>query len=148
MFANTAIILCGTTLFFTSIFAIIFGYLAYNRWLTHKEMLLFAEKGILPPNTNDWHARKNESPASIKSRNSGIFTAAIGLALCIGLYPLGWRSGFFLGIGPWMLGGLIPLFIGLTKILIWVLGQQESKALPAPQNTHNASQPPSTLEEG
>jgi hypothetical protein len=134
MFAEAAIVLCGVTLLFSSIFAIIFAYLAYQRWLTHKELLIYAEKGLLPPAKNPQLSEqtgKLTNSNDIKNRNHGIFTAAIGLALCIGLYPLGWRSGFFLGVGPWMLFGLIPLFVGLTRILIWVLGKNDGNFQPA-----------------
>lgn len=134
MLTEVAIVLCGVTLLFSSIFAIIFGYLAYQRWLTHKELLVYAEKGLLPPAKNALlpeQTGKLAHPNAIKNRNRGIYTAAIGFALCIGLYPLGWRSGFFLGMGPWMLFGLIPLFVGLTRILIWVLGKTDDNFQPA-----------------
>jgi hypothetical protein len=54
----------------------------------------------------------------------GITTAAVGFALLIGLSFIGYRGGD--GIfnpatirpGPWLLGGLIPMFVGIAQIII------------------------------
>ena len=55
----------------------------------------------------------------------------IGMALCVGLYPIGFVGGgsrFPLGFGPWMLAGLIPTFFGLGLILIYVLTREDRKS--------------------
>jgi len=65
----------------------------------------------------------------------GIVTAAVGLALCIGLYPIGWTGAgerFLLGFGPWMLVGLLPLFFGLGLVLVYVLTHEEKKPSAKP----------------
>lgn len=119
---DTFYIVCGSTLFFGTLFLIVFGFFAYLRYLRHKEMVAMIEKGIMqvPP------------PANGKGALTwGIAITALGLALCAGLYPLGWLStpnDFPLNFGPWMLVGLMPTFFGLGLILIYlVTHSKESK---------------------
>jgi hypothetical protein len=54
-----------------------------------------------------------------------VVIAALGLALTIGLWPLGIGSTYPLGLGPWMIGAFIPLFFGLGLILIYVLTKDQ-----------------------
>jgi len=84
------------------------------RYLSYRETLYLADKGLLRP-------EKNSNGKD--SLRWGIIIAAIGIALCLGLYPLGqaYNSVYPLGFGPWMLLGLLPLFFGLALILIYVL---------------------------
>jgi hypothetical protein len=62
----------------------------------------------------------------------GIQVAFIGLALLIGLGFIGYRGGYF-EPGPWLLGGLIPMFVGIAQIISAVLsGAQLGRAsIPA-----------------
>ena len=56
---------------------------------------------------------------------------APGIALTIGLYPLGrsnTASNYPLGLRPWILAGLIPLFLGLSLILIHLLTKKGDTA--------------------
>jgi Na+/glutamate symporter len=46
----------------------------------------------------------------------GLNNIAVGLALFIGLYSL--------GKGPWLLGGLIPLFVGNMYMIFYLLGKE------------------------
>jgi len=61
------------------------------------------------------------------SLRRGIRTAMVGIALLIGLSFFGYQShggphgGPTIEPGPWLLGGLIPTFVGLAQILIAVL---------------------------
>jgi hypothetical protein len=54
----------------------------------------------------------------------GLMTAMVGFALFIGLSFIGFHGGDGLmnppGIrpGPWLLGGLIPMFVGIAQIII------------------------------
>jgi hypothetical protein len=66
-----------------------------------------------------------EDPSSAQcTLRRGITTAAVGFALLIGLSFIGYRGGD--GIfnpatirpGPWLLGGLIPMFVGIAQIII------------------------------
>lgn len=59
----------------------------------------------------------------------GLVLAGIGLGLTFALWPIGFiansASGgsvnFPLGLGPWMLAGFVPLFVGLALILGYVM---------------------------
>jgi hypothetical protein len=57
------------------------------------------------------------------SLNKGIRTAMVGLALLIGLSFIGYHSGdgpfgtASIHPGPWLLGGLIPMFVGIAQII-------------------------------
>jgi hypothetical protein len=119
---ETLYIVCGSTLFFGTLFLIVFGFFAYLRYLRHKETIAMIEKGIM-------HA---PLPGNGKSTLTwGIAITALGLALCAGLYPLGWLitgGGFPLNFGPWMLVGLMPTSFGLALILIYLVTHaRESK---------------------
>ncbi|MBV8118244.1 MAG: hypothetical protein JOZ01_09710, partial [Candidatus Eremiobacteraeota bacterium] len=50
----------------------------------------------------------------------GIQVACIGFALLIGLSFIGFHEGRYV-YGPWLLGGLIPLFVGVAQIISAVL---------------------------
>jgi hypothetical protein len=62
-----------------------------------------------------------------RSLRRGIMTALIGLAILIGLSFIGYSSsgGFLNGPkiepGPWLLGGLIPMFVGIAQIIVALL---------------------------
>ena len=116
------LISCGTTLFFGTILVILFGFFAYLRYLRYKETVALAEKGLVRPAPN------GNGKGTLAW---GIVLAALGAALCMGLYPLGWtmtRGEFPLNFGPWMLLGLIPAFFGLALILIYLLNNRNKEA--------------------
>ncbi len=100
-----------------AILAIIFGFLAFLRYMNYKETIALAEKGL---------ARPEKKPGKGLLR-WGIAITAIGIALSLGLYPLGFDSGenYPLHLGPWMLGGFVPLFLGLGLILIHYLSEKD-----------------------
>lgn len=93
--------------------AIIFGFLAFLRYMNYRETIALAEKGLTRP----------EPRAQSGLLRWGILITALGLALSLGLYPLRFSSGvsYPFGLGPWMLGGFVPLFLGLGLILLHVL---------------------------
>ena len=97
----------------TGSLAIIIVFLAFLRYMNYRETIALAEKGLTRPEP--------------KTRSGllrwGILITALGLALTIGLYPIGFSAGYDypLHLGPWMLGGLVPLFLGLGLILLHVL---------------------------
>lgn len=104
------VVICGANLFFGSIL----GFVGYLRYLKHKETIALAQAGIIT-------AMPEQKPvANLRNVRSGIILMAIGMALCIGLYPIGWIADMNLplNLGPWMLVGLIPLFIGMAQVLI------------------------------
>jgi len=109
-------------------FVVLFGFIVLMRYMNFRETMALAEKGLAQPE----RPRRNGKD----TLRWGIIIAALGLALCLGLWPLGVNSDFPLGFGPWMLAGLAPLFFGLALILIHVLTHEEKteKTAPAPIN--------------
>ena len=97
---------------------IIFGFLAFMRYMNYKETITLAEKGLTRP----------EKKSGKGLLRWGIVISAIGIALSLGLYPLGFDSGekYPLHLGPWMLGGFVPLFLGLGLVLIHYLTEKDS----------------------
>jgi hypothetical protein len=93
---------------------VFFGFFAYLRYIRYKETISLAEKGLVHPSTG------TNGRGTLRW---GIAFTAMGLALCMGLYPIGWAIGsnFPLQFGPWMLVGLIPAFFGLALVAIYYL---------------------------
>ena len=102
----------------TGSLAIVLGFFAFLRYLNYRETITLAEKGLTRP----------EQKSGRRLLRWGILITALGLALCLGLYPLGFSAGYDypLHLGPWMLGGLIPLFLGLGLILLHFLTQMDN----------------------
>lgn len=97
--------------------AILFGLLALIRHLNYRKTMALAEKGLTPPE------RKPNQPLL----RWGIVLTSLGLALTLGLYIAGFAAydHYPLHLGPWMLGGLIPLFLGLGLVLLHYLTKKE-----------------------
>ena len=100
-----------------SVLLVIFGFLAFLRYMNYKETIALAEKGLTRPETKSGKGLLRW----------GIVIAAIGFALSLGLYPIGFDAGeqYPLHLGPWMLGGFVPLFLGLGLILLHYLTEKE-----------------------
>src|SRR5215510_11707681 len=79
---------------------VIFGFLASLRYISYKETLALAEKGLTRPETRSGKGLLRW----------GIVITSLGLALSIGLYLIGFNSSenYPLHLGPWMLGGFVP----------------------------------------
>ena len=101
----------------TGSLAIIFGFLAFLRYMNYRETIALAEKGFSRP----------ERKTSSGLLRWGVIIAALGLALSLGLYPIGFEAGYDspLHLGPWMLGGFVPLFLGLGLILLHFLTSKD-----------------------
>jgi hypothetical protein len=95
---------------------VIFGFLAFLRYMNYKETLALAEKGLTKP--------------EIKSGKGllrwGIILSSLGLAFSLGLYLIGFDSAdnYPLHLGPWMLGGFVPLFLGIGLVLLHFLTEK------------------------
>ena len=118
----------------TAFLIAIFGTIVLVRWFKHREILAMVEKGLLP-------AQYAQYVSASRGRGGrgllgwGIALVALGLALVIGLWPLGFtRAGvenpYPLRFGPWMLGGLVPLFIGLALLITYFLTRKEEPPTP------------------
>jgi hypothetical protein len=97
---------------------LILAFIVLMRFLSYQETLKLAEKGLVKP----MRQNNNGNSALIW----GILMTAIGVALTIGIWPLGFmvHSDVPFGFGPWMLVGLLPMFFGLALILIYVLTRE------------------------
>ncbi|HBG02476.1 MAG TPA: hypothetical protein DDW87_13060 [Firmicutes bacterium] len=74
------------------------------RWFRHKEHMAVIDQGLVPKDE-----RRNGEQHK-RTLSAGLILSLTGLALTIGLITL--------GVGPWLLIGLLPLFIGLAFILV------------------------------
>jgi phosphoglycerol transferase MdoB-like AlkP superfamily enzyme len=99
-----------------SILLVIFGFLAFLRYISYRETIALAEKGLMKP----------ESRSTIRLLRWGIIITALGFALTIGLYLIGFTSAdtYPFHLGPWMLGGFVPLFLGLGLVLLHYLTEK------------------------
>ncbi|MDQ6931640.1 MAG: hypothetical protein M3160_00530 [Candidatus Eremiobacteraeota bacterium] len=144
-----------------------------SRILAHRERMELMRMGMMPPvdqrNAQRYGSTSSAPPqsgASIppvgmfevenaqRSLHRGISLAFVGLALTIGLSFIGYHSsGGPLGApvmvpGPWLLGGLIPMFVGIAQITIAILsGARISAPQPfgAPGARPKATPPPSGM---
>jgi Domain of unknown function (DUF6249) len=101
--------------------ALVFGFILSMRFLTYKETMELAEKGLVKPQRNG---------TGKSTLVWGVIITAVGLALILGLWPLGFSfdgANYPLGFGPWMLLGLVPTFFGVALILIYVLTREEKE---------------------
>jgi len=101
----------------------ILGTIVILRWFRHREIVALAEKELLPAQ----YAHYVNASRGRGLLGWGIALAALGLALMIGLYPIGFvtDTSYPLNFGPWMLGGLIPLFIGLALLITYVVTRKD-----------------------
>ncbi len=110
---------------------VVFLFLAYSRFLRHREIMTLAEKGLTYPE------RKNGNVVL----RWGIIVTGIGLALILGLLPF-----ILQGTEELLLLGLLPTFFGLSLVLIYVLTRSEESKTEAKQTPMDRGdeQPPST----
>lgn len=118
MSANLIVILLGWLMALAAFFA----FIILLRSLHHKERMALIKSGINPHDLS-------QMPRSKRSRGmlrAGLIIAMIGLALTIGLYPVGFMlpaafASVPFHIGPWLLPGLIPLGVGIALIVSYYL---------------------------
>lgn len=92
-------------------------YAGIHRYLKHRERMAMIEKGIAPA---DWKPEELPLPRSPQSALvRGLTSVLIGLALTLGLLTL--------GIGPWLLGGLIPMAWGGALLIAHFLEADRKK---------------------
>jgi hypothetical protein len=84
------------------LFSVIFGFLAYVRYLRYKETIALAERGLLRP------SRRARGRISNTLR-WGIVIFVTGIGLSLGMLVLG---------GTAIVAGLIPVFFGLSLIVV------------------------------
>ncbi len=155
------------------IFGMPLAYAISHRWWSHQERLEMIKRGMPPPPPPpDPRAARRAERAGydpfVYSRvgappyggadqspqyadrvlRKGVNIAMIGLALLIGLSFI--RPGT---PGPWLLGGLIPLFVGLAQIILALmsgahLGIFTLQGPPVQPHTMAPPPPPPPYQEG
>jgi len=108
--------------------AIFFGFIILLRYIDHRERMALIARGIDP-----YRLRRQRRGAVVL--RAGLIIAMVGLALTIGLYPLGFMlpatiTGAPLHFGPWLLPGLIPLGVGSALVIGYYLGQDNQPPRP------------------
>lgn len=109
------------------IFGLPIGGWVAIRVLQHQERMEMIKRGMMPPpaGAEKWAAAAG-TPAAQPGPNyaaqamlrKGIMTTFIGLALLIGLSFIGFHDGGNSWVpGPWLLGGLIPMFVGVAQVI-------------------------------
>jgi hypothetical protein len=101
--------------------AIFFGFIILLRYIDHRERMALIARGIDP-----YSLRRQRRGVGVL--RAGLIIAMVGLALTIGLYPLGFMLPVTiteapLHFGPWLLPGLIPLGVGSALVIGYYLGQ-------------------------
>lgn len=100
--------------------AIFLGFIALLRYIDHRERMAMIERGIDP-----YRLRRRRRGMGVL--RAGLIVGMVGLALTIGLYPLGYIlpavvTATPLHVGPWLLPGLIPLGVGAALVISYYLG--------------------------
>jgi hypothetical protein len=135
-----------------------------SRVLAHRERMEMLRHGIVPPaNERDmrramkhgWSPNQSTAPAANQyayqadyyaqyQLRRGIQVACVGFALLVGLSFIGYHDGHY-EVGAWLLGGLVPLFVGVAQIINAVLSGA-TFGVPAAQRrfgpTFDAGAPP------
>ncbi len=103
------------------------GFIVLLRYIDHRERMALISRGIDPNRPRP------------KRRGSGVLRAGliifmVGLALTVGLYPIGSLLPATYSIipfaGPWLLPGLIPLGVGCALIISYYLTPPTDQSPP------------------
>jgi hypothetical protein len=134
-----------------------------SRVLAHQERMAMIQRGFIPP--NDPRMRNvpppgyNMNPGAVPpppipqgyddggyyaqaGLRKGIMVTCIGLALFMGLSFIGVRGGSFYP-GPWLLGGLIPMFVGIAQIISALLSGARFPQMGSGSHASSFGPPPS-----
>jgi peptidoglycan/LPS O-acetylase OafA/YrhL len=127
----TAIILLSPCFLVT----VLLLFLAAVRYINYRERAALAQYGALQNEEPFWDRLSQRSPQGVLW--AGVITAMSGLALLLGLYTI--------GMGPWLLGGLVPLFVGLGMVFIYFTGgaarqRKAEKEASLPESTETEEQ--------
>jgi hypothetical protein len=108
------------------------AFLAW-RYFSHRERLAMIKQGMIPPGPfgtpTPMPGLQTSSQRTVFVPNSmcqatlakGIRTTFTGIALLIGLSFIGYHGDGHWTPGPWLLGGLVPFFVGLSQVVVAML---------------------------
>ena len=97
----------------------VLGFVTLNRYIAYKERVALAQLGFSLEALSRERAAKRRGNRGVLW--GGVITATSGLAVSMGLSTL--------GMGVWLLAGLLPLFVGLGMVLIYFLTMGTGPAL-------------------
>lgn len=99
----------------TLVFGTVLGFFAFMRYLRYKETIELAKRGLVKESV-----RRTSGRISATTR-SGIIVVAVGAGMTCGLLTIG--MGDDQVFGPWLIPGIIPLFVGAGMVLTgWLDG--------------------------
>ena len=104
---------------------VVLGFVTLNRYIAYKERVALARLGFSLEDVDKNTAAKGHGHRGVLW--GGVMTAMSGLALLLGLSTL--------GMGAWLIGGLLPLFVGLGMVFIYF---NTSGAAPGSTDQHHA----------
>ncbi len=101
--------------------ALFLACIVFVRYLDHRERMSMIERGLVPPPHGALRQRRGSAVL-----RGGLITTAVGVAVTIGLYTMGYLlpvpfSAVPGRAGPWLLPGLIPTAVGLALIASYYL---------------------------
>ncbi|HTV73767.1 MAG TPA: DUF6249 domain-containing protein [Candidatus Acidoferrales bacterium] len=101
-----------------------------RRAFDHRERMAMIARGMAPPQfaafedecrgQRGWGRRRFGHGSPQQALQRGISLFFVGAALLIGLSFVGYRTHdgvTDLHLGPWLLGGLVPMFVGIANIV-------------------------------
>lgn len=106
------------------------GFIVLLRYIDHRERMAMISRGIDP------NLSRNRRGVGVL--RAGLITLMVGLALTVGLYPIGFipplsHNAFPFKVGPWLLPGLIPLGVGCALIVSYYLTPPSDQPPEEPQ---------------
>jgi hypothetical protein len=124
------------------VFGLPIGAFVIFRVLAHRERMAMIAAG-LPPDIGTRRSlsydERDHTPESARiTLNKGIRLALIGFALTLGITIATVHvssDGFSWHPGPWLLIGLLPMFIGIAQVLIGILSGARVDALTRRSDT-------------
>jgi len=138
-------------------FGLLLAFVLLWRYMRHREVLRMLELGI-PPGTPTPGAAATPPVIAMPAPPGpptgrallawGLVLVGVGLAFTFALWPIGFlvdqESGIRLplALGPWMLVGFVPLFIGLALTLTYVLTRPATAGAYAPPSPAESPAPP------
>lgn len=87
--------------------------------------------GVVPPPMGAY----DDAYYAQSQMRKGVTVTMVGFALLIGLSFIGYHSDGRMEYGPWLLGGLIPMFVGIAQIINALLN---GARFPGMQGGHSA----------
>ncbi|GAC1543383.1 MAG: hypothetical protein NVS3B16_09640 [Vulcanimicrobiaceae bacterium] len=119
------------------------------RVLAHRERMAMIRGGFAPGKADArvaYAAQPYSSEAAHTTLRKGITLSFIGFAITLGLSFIGLQEVGGGGLpgswhpGPWLIGGLVPLFVGLAQVVIALLSGATLRPMTMPAAPYVAEQ--------